>query len=502
MNENQRIMTSRRNFIKTTLSGSAGLLLCNVAFGTQQHPIKGANDRINVAVIGVGGHGRTHINAYKKQSADVRIAALCDCDSEYLNRELTELAKDNIKALGYKDLRKLYENKDIDAVSIVTPNYWHALATIWACQAGKHVCVEKPVSHSIWEGRKMVEAARKYNRLVQADLDSRSSNSLAATIDYMQKNLGKVLYVRIVNYKRRKSIGKIMGPGPIPKTCDYDLHSGPIAMMPLPRKQLHYDWHWQWHTGNTELGNNGPHQLDICRWALGKSNLPQKVISFGGRFGYIDDGNVPNTQVAWYDYDGIPIIYDSRALGERLGVDNMDGFTGYTATGEKVHHPYTGNANCSIYIFCENGYTAGNTIYDNNGVQVKRFNEPQEGPQFNFIKALKTGKKEDLKIDILEGHLSAVMSHMGNISYQIGNRIDIEELRKTVDSYKYLNNVFIEFEKHLRLNGLNPEKEEIYMGPALNFHSQTEKFIGEHSEMANLFLKDNYREPFVISENV
>ena len=381
-------MSNRRNFIKTTLAGSAGLALSRYAFGTPQHPIIGANDRINVAVIGVGGHGRTHISAYKKQPGDVRIAALCDCDSAYLNRELAALEKDNIKATGYKDLRKLYENKDIDAVSIVTPNYWHALATVWACQAGKHVCVEKPVSHCVWEGRKMVEAARKYNRLVQADLDIRSLNSWAAAIDYMQKNLGKVQYVRIINYKRRKSIGKIMGPGKVPDTCDYNLHSGPIAMMPLPRQNLHYDWHWQWHTGNAEIGNNGPHQLDICRWALGKTNLPRAVFSFGGRFGYIDDGNVPNTQVAWYDYDGIPLIYDSRALGERAGVDNMDGFKGQTATGKQIHHPYKGDANCSIFFFCEKGYLTGSSIYDNDGVLVKSFNESSVGPQFNFVKAL------------------------------------------------------------------------------------------------------------------
>ena len=495
-------MSKRRDFIKTSLAGSAGLLFSSYAFGTPQYPIKGANDRINVGVIGVGGHGRTHISAYKNQPDDVRIVALCDCDSAYLDRELALLENDNIKALGYKDLRKLYENKDIDAVSIIIPNYWHALATVWACQAGKHVCVEKPVSHNIWEGRKMVEAARKYNRLVQADLDSRSSNSLAAAIDYMQKNLGKVQYVRIVNYKRRKSIGKIMGPGVIPKTCDYDLHSGPIAMMPLPRKQLHYDWHWQWHTGNAELGNNGPHQLDICRWALGKTNLPRTVFSFGGRFGYIDDGNVPNTQVAWYDYDGIPVIYDSRALGERTGVDNMDGFTGYTVTGKKVHHPYTGDANCSFYFFCEKGYMARNAIYDNDGVLVKSFNEPQVGPQFNFVKALKSGKREDLKTDILEGHLSAIISHLGNISYQTGSRVSVDKIRKTASNYKYLNDVLFGFEEHLRLNGLDTGKEEMYMGLALNFDSQTEKFIGEHSEIANLFLKDNYREPFVILENV
>jgi predicted dehydrogenase len=491
--------TNRRDFIKKTVVGGAGILFSTYAFGTSKRKIIGANDRINVAVIGVRGIGQSHIGQYKRQPDDVRIAALCDCDTECLDKALAALSKDNINPKGYQDLRKLFEDKDVDAVSVGMPNYWHALATVWACQAGKHVCVEKPVSHSIWEGRKMVEAARKYNCMVQADLDTRSNPSVAAAIEYMQKNLGKPLYVRIVNYKRRESIGKITGPGTVPATCDYNLHSGPIPMMPLPRQELHYDWHWQWHTGNGELGNNGPHQLDFCRWALGKQNAPQKVISFGGRFGYIDDGNVPNTQVAWYDYDGIPVIYDSRALGEKTGIDNMDGVTGYTATGKKVYHPFKGNANCNIFIFCENGYLSGDSIFDNNGDLVKRFEEPGKvGPQVNFIRALKSGKIEDLKTDILEGHLSANLSHIGNISYQTGHQVDFEEVRKTVSEYKYLDEVFRGFEDHLRQNGINPAKEKIYLGNELTFDSVSEKFTGQHSDMANLFLKDNYREPFEI----
>ena len=495
-------MNSRRDFIKTTLVGSAGLLLPNYAFGTTQHPIKGANDRINVAVIGVKDWGRTHIAAYKSQPQDVRIVAVCDCDSFYLNRELSNFEKDNLKVAGYKDMRELYENKDVDAVSVVTPNYWHALATIWACQAGKHVTVEKPISHSIWEGRKMVEAAEKYKRFVQADLDTRSNTSVAAAIDYMHQNLGKVQYVRIVNYKRRFSMGKVMGPGPIPKTVDYNLHSGPIAMMPLPRKNLHYDWHWQWRTGNAELGNNGAHQLDFCRWALGKNTLPQTVISFGGRFGYIDDGTVPNTQVVWYDYDGIPVIYESRALGERAGIDNMDGFSGRTATGKQVLHPYKGDANCDIFIFCENGYLNNESIYDNDGAQVKKFDEPQVGPQVNFIKALKSGKKEDMKVDILEGHRSVMLSHIGNISYQTGEKVSLEALQKTMRKYKYVDEVLAGFEEHLTLNGLNPATEELFMGLPLHFDTPSEKFIGEHADEGNLFLKDSYREPFVIPEKI
>jgi predicted dehydrogenase len=497
-------MINRRNFIKTSMAGGAGLLFSSYAFGTSARPIKGANDRLNVAVIGLRGIGQSHTGAYKRQAGDnVRIAALCDCDTEYLDKAIAALAKDNIHPKGYRDLRDLLNDKDVDAVSIGMPNYWHALATVWACQAGKHVCVEKPVSHSVWEGRKMVEAARKYKRMVQADLDTRSNPSVAAAIAYMQQNLGKVHYVRIVNYKRRFSIGKIKGPGIIPATCDYNLHSGPLPVMPLPRKELHYDWHWQWLTGNGELGNNGPHQLDFCRWALGRQDAPRRVISFGGRFGYTDDGNVPNTQIAWFDYDGIPVVYDSRALGEKTGIDNMDGFTGHTVTGKQVHHPFKGSANCSIYIFCENGYLTGDSIFDNDGKLVKRFEEPGKvGPQVNFVRALRSGKSEDLKTDILEGHLSANISHIGNISYQTGQSVGLEELRQTAAKYPCLEEVFLSFEEHLRLNGIDPAGEDLFLGQELTFDSATERFVGEHSEAGNFFLKDSYREPFVIPEKV
>jgi hypothetical protein len=212
---------------------------------------------------------------------------------------------------------------------------------------------------------------------------------------------------------------------------------------------------------------------------------------------------VPNAQVAWYDYDGIPLLFDSRALGEKTGIDNMDGVTDFTATGKKIHHPFIGGANCSIYIFCENGYYTGDSIYDNEGVLVKRFEEPGKvGSQVNFIRALKSGKIEDLKTDILEGHLSANISHIGNISYQTGHKVPFEELKKKVVEYEGLEHIFQGFEEHLRLNGINPAKENFYLGPELAFDSVTERFTGENSEVANLFLKRNYREPFVIPEKV
>ena len=495
--------TNRRKFLKTSFALAAGISVAgkNIVFDKASRII-GANDSINMAVVGVRGHGKTHIRAYKNEP-NVNIIALCDVDEFYLNKQLSELKKENIIARGYKDLRELYENKDIDAISVATPNHWHSLATVWACQAGKHVCVEKPVSHSIWEGRKMVEASRKYDRMVQADLDSRSDLAYDEAFDYMHKEMGKIMLVRIVNYKRRKSIGKLFGPGIIPATIDYNLWTGPCSITPLQRKKLHYDWHWQWATGNGELGNNGPHQLDICRWGLRKKNMPKSVFSFGGRYGYVDDGDTPNTHVVFYDYDGIPVIYDSRGLGENPQTDNMDGLTIYSATGKKIKHPYTGTANCSIAFICEKGYLYGTSLYDNDGNKIKDFKkEGIEGPQANFIHALRTGKRGDLKTDIEEGHISNSLCHMGNISYQIGEQHPVEELITIIKNYPYLYQVYLDMVEHLQKHGVDLQKEQIIIGKKLTMDSKTEYFTGNDSPIANLFVKDNYREPFVIPDRI
>lgn len=500
--------TTRKDFIKTAFTGSASLLLGNQSYGraVPKGRVLGANDTINVGVIGVnaqGGFGFSHVDAYKAIKG-VRLAAICDVDTAVLAHMNNLLDKDGIKAKNYTDLRKLFEDKDIDAVSVIIPNHWHALATVWACQAGKHVCVEKPVSHNIWEGRKMVEASRKYNRLVQADLDCRSNPNYEAGFEYMRKNLGKVLSVRVINYKRRPTIGKLLGPGIIPPTVDYDLWTGPAPMQALPRQRLHYDWHWQWLTGNSELGNNGPHWLDFCRWGLEKEILPKTAMSFGGRYGYIDDGCTPNTNIVFYDYDGIPVIYESRGLGKKAGSDAMDGFTVHTATGKKILHSNEGGGlNCTIYFVCENGYLLANTAFDNNGKQIREFRDmKRDDAKFNFIKALRSNKREDLKTDILQGHISAVISHMGNISYKIGHKVPVGDLVNKIKDNALLYEAYREFERHLNQNGVDLEKEGVVMGPTVTMDSQHERFVGEHSDLANLFIKDTYREPFVIPEKV
>ena len=282
---------SRRRFVKQTAM-AAGAVVAPLG-SVWSKPI-GANDDIRVAIVGFNGHGYgKHMESYLKIPG-VRIVALCDPDRKVLAKGVKRLAGINPQVRTFTDIRKLLDEPDIDAISGATPNHWHALSTVWACQAGKHVCVEKPVSHNIWEGRKMVEAAAKYKRLVQADLDLRSSTGRQEAVEYLQGGeLGKILMVHSWVYKHRTSIGKVSGSGTLPDSVDYDLWCGPAPKGPLPRRNLHYDWHWQWDTGNGEIGNNGPHHLDACRWAMGEPGLPMSVFSIGGRFGYDDDGRNP-----------------------------------------------------------------------------------------------------------------------------------------------------------------------------------------------------------------
>lgn len=495
---------NRRQFLQTSGAGLAGILATqNTSAAPIATPI-GANSDLRVAVIGFRSHGRTHIRAYRKMSG-VRLVALCDADKQVLERELAGLKQEDVNAKGYTDLRALMDDPEIDAVSIATPNHWHALATIWACQAGKHVCVEKPVSHSIWEGRKMVEAARKYQRLVQADLDRRSQPDLDAAFASLQSGeLGRILYARAWDFKRRKSIGKISGPQSIPASVDYNLWTGPAPMLPLLRENLHYDWHWQWATGNGEIGNNGPHQLDQIRWALGQSTLPKTVLSFGGRYGYIDDGETPNTQVALYDYHGIPVIYEARGLPKSKDSENMDDFVGETVNGTKVTHPHERpSPNNSYAIFCEGGYYHEGVLYDNDGKEMKRFGEQDhKGPQEHFIAALRSGKTEDLKTDILQGHLSTCLCHMGNVSIMCGEPMSFEQARRNIPGTDHAQMAFDRMYLHLKANGVEMEKAKLILGSTLSFDSDKEVFVGPNSRHANLFLKDSYREPFIIRDQV
>ena len=485
---------SRREFLVKSVAGgvSAWGALGSRAWAA---PI-GANDDIRVAVIGVRGQGNYHIRLYGKVPG-VRLVALCDADETILDKRVAELAAQGVRVARYTDVRKLLENKDIDAVSIAAPNHWHSLMAVWACEAGKDVYCEKPISHNVWEGRKVVEAAAKHNRIVQAGTQSRSDEALLELSAYLRSGqLGRILRARGFCYKPRPSIGKVAGPQPIPAGVDYDLFCGPAPLEPLRRKQLHYDWHWVWATGNGDIGNQGIHEMDMCRWMLGEETLPARVFSFGGRFGYDDDAETPNTQVAVLDYPSAPIIFEVRGLPAQSGVNYMDHYRG---------------VRIGMSIECEQGYFTGGggggMVYDNDGKRIKALPSAGGGDHIpNFIQAVRSRKPQDLKAPILGGHLSSALCHLANISYRLGSEVPLAELKAQTASRADVAETVDRFGIHLAANGVDLSTATPTVGPPLEFLPGEEQFVSrseyDMGEWANRLLKASYRPPFIVPENV
>src|SRR6266849_2396354 len=301
---------SRRAFLKNTALTTAALA-SPIRSWSQLSP----SDEVRMAVVGFRGRGGDHLKGLSALPG-VRITGLCDVDRTVLDAEKAKWKERGTEVEGHTDIRQLLESKNVDAISIATPNHWHALATIWAIQAGKDVYVEKPVSHNVSEGRRAVEFARKHNKMVQTGTQSRSSiEGIKAAVDWVKEgHLGKIKVARGLCYKPRGSIGKVDGPQPIPANIDYDLWCGPALKLPLMRKRLHYDWHWVWNTGCGDLGNHGIHEMDKSRWAIGKMELAPRVFSIGGRLGYVADGETANTQMTVFDYGDALLIFEVRGL--------------------------------------------------------------------------------------------------------------------------------------------------------------------------------------------
>ncbi len=473
---------SRRDLVK--ISGVAGL-----SFAVPFSRARGANSDVRVAVVGIRSQGSNHINWFRKIPG-VRVVAVCDADRSFLDREAGKFAERNEKVDAYVDYRRLLDDKNIDAVITATPNHWHALVTVWACRAGKDVYVEKPVCHNIWEGRRMVEAARKYRRIVQSGTQRRSDEGLREALEYIrQGNLGKVRLVRGFIYVRRDSIGKVDGPQPVPESVDYDLWCGPAPMAPLMRKELHYHWHWAWPTGDGDFGNNGIHYMDICRWFVGANELAPRVLGLGGRFGYIDDGETPNTQIVFYDYTPVPILFELRGLPRAKGDSAMDHLRGVRDGG--------------VIVECENGYFAGGWAYGNDGKKIKQFRLTEgAGHHENFIEAVRSRNPGDLHAEVLEGYLSSALCHMGNISYRLGKEAARDEILERVGDNTDLAESFERLQEHLLLNGVDVRRTPRMLGPWLTMDPQTETFTGEFAEEANKLARGSYREPFVVPEQV
>lgn len=478
---------TRRSFLQKTALATGAL-----TFSVNKR-VLGANSDIRVAVVGFHGRGTSHIDGYRHVPG-VRLVALCDVDKHVLDKGV-EAAKNRGETVrGYTDIRKLLENKNVDVISIATPNHWHALAAIWAMQAGKDVYVEKPVCHNVWEGRQTIAAARKYNRICQAGTQSRSSSGIKEAVEWVQKgNIGKIQIARGLCYKPRPSIGK-NGAQKVPDYIDYDLWCGP-APLSSPHWHnkkygaVHYDWHWFWNYGNGDLGNQGIHQMDIARWFLGEQHLSPRVFSVGGRLGYEDDGETPNTLMVFHDYEKAPLIFEVRGLPEKAGSTHMDRYMG-DSVGASIE--------------CEGGrvevpdYTKA-FVFDKDGKQIKEF-KGTSSHYANFIEAVRSRKVSDLHADIQEGFISTALCHTGNISYRLGKAAAPSEIRDRIKGDRDAVNTFNRMVDHLGKNNVDLDKTKATLGRFLKMDVAQEKFID--STDADAMLTREYRKPFVVPTQV
>jgi len=398
---------NRRKFVRSAAVFAAA---------TQARPILGANDRINLAVVGVGGRGTDHIE-YFSALPDQKIVAVVD-----VNQPAQERAQALVRKLQgqdpkvYSDMREAFDSKEIDAVSIATPNHWHALSAIWACHAGKDVYIEKPASHDLYEGRQMIAAARKHRRIVQVGSQSRSIAHKRQAMQMLQDGvIGEVYMARGMCYRRRRSIGTTPVE-PVPAGLDWDLFLGPAPMRPYSKNRFAYNWHWFWDTGNGDIGNQGVHEMDICRWGLGLTadDEPLSVVSSGGKFIWQDEQETPNTQQAMFSYRGKEIQFDVRNLN--TGTESQIPLTGsivgnifFGSEGFMIVHP-TG---FQVYMGDKREKT-----HDEANVE-ERVWDPKPHMQ-NFLDGVRARDPKVLHADIAEGVAAAAMCHYANAAYRLG----------------------------------------------------------------------------------
>lgn len=463
---------NRRDFIGYGAAGTLAIRARALKAGAI-----GSNDRVRVAICGLHGRGNDHLENYSKIQ-NVQIAALCDIDENVLRMRLAEMDKMGLpKPATYSDVRKLLEDKSIDAISIATPNHWHSLMGIWACQAGKDVYVEKPCSHNLWEGKQLVKASQRYNRIVQQGSQLRSTASARDMVQKLNNGIiGDIYMARGLCYKWRDTIGRAEVE-PVPAGVDYDLWTGPAPVHAFTKNRFHYNWHWNWTYGNGDLGNQGIHQVDVARWGLGLG-FPNRVNAMGGHFMFEDDQQTPNDLNCTFEYHLPGGKRKMITFEVRHWITNHEAEIGTRALGTPEPEKSTGNAKLGPSAGSHN--TVGNIFYGSNGylstgdedaatycVWLGRDQERQavkhggtELAHFqNFIDCVVSRNKADLNAPIEEGHISTGLVHLANASYRLGRTI--------------------------------------------NFDPDTQEVIGD--EEATMLLRDadrGYRAPFVVPQDV
>jgi len=473
---------SRRRFLEESmLSATAAALACGAPaklLADEPKQSTSPNERLSVAVIGVRGQGNGHLGAYSTRK-DTEVTYVCDADADIGTKRATETGERQGRTPKYvQDLREVFDDPSVDCVSTATPNHWHALVSIWAMQHGKDVYVEKPVSHNVSEGRRMVETARKYQRICQTGTQCRSMPGTIQAIEYVKAGkIGQVKVARGLCYKNRPSIGP-KGEYPVPASVDYNLWLGPAPQQACHRRQFHYDWHWFWDYGSGDLGNQGIHQMDIARWGLGVDTLSKGVVSYGGRLGYEDAGETANTQTIIHDYGDKSLVFEVRGLptdalrGAHVGVifEGSEGYVVLTSYDKGAAFDLAGNM---VTVFQGGGDHFG-----------------------NFLDAVRSRRHEDLHADIEQGHLSSALCHLGNISYRLGSPVPMAEATARLGDRYHAAEDFERFAKHLADNNVPADTTKIQFGEPLVIDPATETFVG--NDQANAMLSREYRQPFVV----
>lgn len=468
---------ARRSFLKASLAAAAATSFTTAASARK---IVGANDRIRLAVVGVRGRGWNHVEGYKSIPG-VEIAYFCDVDENVLRKRLADAEAMSLpKPQTEVDFRKLLEDKNLDAVSIATPNHWHSLMGIWAAQAGKDIYIEKPCSHNWWEGRQLVRAIQKYKVICEHGSQCRSSAAVREAMDQMQSGLiGEVYLARGLCYKWRDTIGHAPVE-PVPPGVHYDLWTGPAPLKPFTKNRFHYNWHWIWDTGNGDLGNQGIHELDLARWGLGVK-LPTKITAVGGHFLFDDDQQTPNVLNVAYEFKGMGaktkmMEFEVRGwmTNHEAGIGTREFASGDVPAAGLQEEKKSGGKK-TLGPANDKPSTIGNLYYGSKGYlaisgydSYKSFlgNENEAGPEkhqrvgnehfVNFIECMRSRNAANLHAPLEEGYLSTTLVHLANASYRLGRTIHFD-----------------------------PEKEMVINDPE-----------------ATALLKGTYRAPFVVPEKV
>lgn len=486
---------SRRQFLDRTLATAAAALaaggVTSARAADEAAPARkvGPNDKIKVAVIGVNGQGGAHLEEWLK-NPNVELAAVCDCDPAAFEKNRSKFKDLKQPPRFVQDVRKLLEDATIDAVSIATPNHWHALMAIWAMQAGKDVYVEKPCSHTVHEGRAMTQWARHLGRMCQMGVQSRSMSGMRETLAFVHSGkLGKIKVARAICYRQRDSIGLTDKEAPIPKGLDFDLWCGPAPLIVPKRSRLHYDWHWFYATGGGDITNQNPHELDKARWGMEKQELPRQVMSIGGRLGYVDDAEVANCQVTVYQWDDAILISDVRGLPIKTPIT----FGLKSGNFQGAANVWYGTEGYAVGL----GYTQG-VAFDYDGKELGKWKGGEYQAHFaNFLKAVRSRDHKDLHLDIEDAHLSSALAHLGNVSLKRAQASGATVATTLAQGDKRIDETMESFQQYLGEHEIDFAKTPLRVGELLTIDPKTE--LSTNPEANRLFTRE-YRQGYELPE--